>query len=441
MTTSTAARRAPNPWWVGIVSGMASYIDACAIVSAGIAIVIYQKTMGLSDGQVGLAAAALTMSIAIGALLGGRLGDYFGRKPVFSATMALIVLGSALQVFSSNFTILLAGTILVGFGTGADLPVSLATIAETATDENRGKIIGLSNILWLVGIMGAVVTSSAVGDWGRIGGQILYGQVGVVALVVLLLRLPLPESQVWLEARTERADGKQTARAERSSLRSLITGPYAKPFLALIGFYSLVNIPANTGGQFTTWINVNIIGMSVSFSSRVGLVLMPLGFIWGLWFMKIVDTPRRMTYFYIGAALYAGSYLIYVLLGFHVWTYILVTVINGIGGAFAFEGIMKVWTQESFPTLLRTTAQGTIVFVARLVASGAASITPILLTLNPRMSYLILFTIAAVGYAIAIWGFRGAKRNEFDVEGLAEADVAAGEEAGVDFSISPEPKA
>jgi len=29
---TTATRRAPNPWWVGLVCGMASYIDAAAIV-------------------------------------------------------------------------------------------------------------------------------------------------------------------------------------------------------------------------------------------------------------------------------------------------------------------------------------------------------------------------------------------------------------------------
>ncbi|WP_244960237.1 MFS transporter [Actinomyces faecalis] len=431
----------PNPWFVGVVSGMASYIDSCAIVSSGTALTIYQLTSGYSDGQVGLASMGLTLAIAGGALFGGKLGDSFGRKHVFSATMVLIAVGAALQVFAGSFTMLMVGTILVGLGTGADLPVSLANIAETATDENRGKIIGLSNILWTVGILGAIACASIVGNWGHLGGQILYAQVGIVAVIVLLLRLPLPESHVWLEAQAEKKAGVETVRAERSQLRLLLQSPYAKPFFALIFFYALVNIPANTGGQFGTWVAVNVIHMDVAFTSRLGLIMMPLGFIWGVWFMKIVDTDKRMPYFYVGALLFAGAYLIYPIFGFSVVTYIAVSVINGIGSGFAFEGIMKVWTQESFPTLLRTTAQGTIIAVARVVAALAASVTPLLLRAGPEIAYAALAAIAAVGYAFAIWGFRHKTRNEFDVESHSIEDVKAAEEAGVDFTISAEPKA
>ncbi|MCI7457310.1 MAG: MFS transporter [Actinomyces urogenitalis] len=420
---------------------MASYIDACAIVSSGMALTIYQLTSGYSDGQVGLASMCLTLAIAFGALFGGKLGDAFGRKHVFSATMVLIAIGAALQVFAGSFAMLMVGTVLVGLGTGADLPVSLANIAETATDENRGKIIGLSNILWTVGILGAIACGAIVGNWGHLGGQILYAQVGIVALITLLLRLPLPESHVWLEAQAEKKAGVETVRAERSQLRLLFQSPYAKPFFALIFFYALVNIPANTGGQFGAWVAVNILNISVALNSQISLMLMPFGFLWGVWFMKIVDTDKRMPYFYVGAILFAGAYLIYPVFGFSIPTMIAVSLINGIGGGFAFEGIMKVWTQESFPTLLRTTAQGAIIFVARVVAALAASVTALLLRAGPEIAYASLTAIAAVGYAFAIWGFRYKTRNEFDVESHTIQDVEAAEEAGVDFTISAEPKA
>ena len=140
-------------------------------------------------------------------------------------------------------------------------------------------------------------------------------------------------------------------------------------------------------------INVNIIGMTPAFSSQLGLYMMPLGFVWGAWFMRIVDTRHRMAYFYVGAACYAGAYLIYIIGGFHVWSFIAVSLVNGFGGAFAFEGMMKVWTQESFPTLLRTTAQGTIIAVARVVCGLAAAVTPVLVRLDPVMAYVILFVI------------------------------------------------
>ena len=440
-TASLATREAPNPWWVGFVSGLASYIDACAIVFSGIAFVIYRHTIGLTDGQYGALSGALTFSIAVGALFGGRLGDRFGRKHVFSVTMVLIVIGAVTQVLAGAFLPLLAGTILVGLGTGADLPVSLATIAESADDDNRGKIIVFSNILWVVGILGAIIASSIVGNWGRLGGQIMFAHVGAVALVTLLLRLTIPESEAWKKARAERAAGIGTVRAERTSVADLLHQPYTKPFVALIFFYALVNIAANTGGQFLTGIAVDIVGLDVAFWSRVSLIMMPLGFIWAFWAMRVIDTPKRMPYFYIGAALFLVSIAMYPVFGFHLWTLVTAQLINGVGSAFAFEGIMKVWTQESFPTLLRTTAQGSIIAVARVVAAVVATFTTTLLFANPRGFYAGLFVAVAIGYAFAVWGFHGKQRNEFAVEVHDEADVAAAEEAGLDFTVAARPKA
>ena len=76
-------------------------------------------------------------------------------------------------------------------------------------------------------------------------------------------------------------------------------------------------------------------------------------------------------------------------------------VFTAVGTAFAFEGIMKVWSQRSFPTLLRTTAQGVIISVARFVAALVASITPVVLSAGPGILYGILAALAFVGCAWA----------------------------------------
>lgn len=414
MAATAIKRKAPNPWWVGFVSGMASYIDSCAIISSGLALVVYQEALGLDNVQFGLLSSALTFAIAVGALLGGRLGDRFGRKHVFSVTMSFIVVGALLLVFSTSFELLLLGQILVGFGTGADLPVSLATISESADDSNRGKIIGLSNMLWTIGIVAAQGVGALVGDWGYAGGQIMFAHTGIVAAVVLALRMSIPESQVWLKAREAQKEGK--APAQKTSLASLVTGKYAKPFIALAFFYALVNLGANTNGQFNTWVNVNIIGMAVSLSAIINMVVYFIQMAANAVFMKLVDTPKRMPAFYVGAAMFVGSYLIYPVFGFSTPSFIAMMTINGIGAAFAFEGIMKVWAQESFPALLRSTAQGFIVAIARFAAAIVGSFTASLIAFSPSGAYVGLACFVAIGFAFAIWGFHGKQHSEFDEE-------------------------
>ncbi|HLR96893.1 MAG TPA: MFS transporter, partial [Jiangellaceae bacterium] len=186
---------------------MASYIDAAAIVSSGTALVLYQHSIGLTESNIGVLSAALTLSIAVGALTGGRLGDRFGRRTVFITTMAMIVIGSVLLVLASGISMLMPGMVLVGLGAGADLPVSLASISEAASDHNRGKLVGLSQIQWFAGIVGANVFGIIVGDMGQLGGQIMFAHIGLVSLLVLLLRLSIPESATWATARSEQLAG------------------------------------------------------------------------------------------------------------------------------------------------------------------------------------------------------------------------------------------
>lgn len=418
--------RTPRLWWVSVVSGMASYIDAAAIVSFGIAIVIYQKALGLSPAEVGALSGALTFGIALGALVGGRLGDRFGRRPVFAFTMVLIAVGAVDLTLAPSFPLLLAGTVLVGLGTGADLPVSLATISEAADDSNRGKMIGFSNILWLAGIIASIVISTFVGNMGRVGGQILYAHIGVVAIIVLIARLTIPESDVWLRARQERASGVATIRADRASVRDLLRKPYAGPFFGLMVFYALLNLAANTAGQFRTYLLVNVAGTDVSTASLLGLVTLPLALLGYVWFMKVADSPARFTYFKAGAVFYVVSLLVPAVFGFSVTTSVISGVLAAVGGSFAFEGIMKVWSQEAFPTLLRTTAQGAIIAVARVLAAVLASVTPVVLaSVGANTFYAFLSVAAAVGLITAWAVFRGrAAQNEFDTEGQSDPAVA-----------------
>jgi len=426
MSIDTVRTKTPNVWWVALVCGLASFIDAATLVANGIALVIFQMGKVITPDQFGILSGVLTFGVAVGAVVGGKLGDAFGRRTVFLCTMVMILVGLALLALSMSFPLLLLGVILAGLGVGADLPVSLATIAESSSDAERGKLIGFSNVLWLVGILAVVIMAIIVGkpEFGMLGGQLMYGMVAAVALFTLIARWSIPESPVWLAARAERKAGVRTERADHATLGDLLKVPYAKPFIALIFFYALTNLGANTGGQFTTYLWVNVLHTDPSFANQITLLMFPMGFVGGYWFMRIVDTPKRWVYFLIGAVAMVCQYLVPAIFGFSLPTMLIAMFLSAFGGSFAFEGIMKVWTQESFPTLLRTTAQGTILAVARFAAGCLAIVTPGLISAGPQNLYFGLAAVCALGLGCAALGFRGQTRNEFDVEDQLE-DVAA----------------
>jgi inositol transporter-like SP family MFS transporter len=416
--------KVPAPaWGRAIIAGMASYLDAAAIVSTSTALVLYQGPLGLDGAAIGILSSVLTFSIAVGAIVGGALGDRFGRRRVFTVTMIMLVIGAVILAFAAAPAMLYIGVILLGFAAGADLPVSLALIAEEAPEGARGKLVAFSQVLWFVGILVTIVLSIFVGGFGDLGGRILYGHVALVGLIVLVLRFRLPESKLWTETHAIAVHAAPAERARLSGLRQLLTRPYLTSFIGLAVFYALSNIAANTTGQFGTYMYVNVAGVDVPTASAISLIALVLGVALAFVFTRLVDGPRRGVWYLVGAVSMLLSLAVPALFGVTFATLVASGLFGAVGTALAFEGIFKVWAQELFPTLLRATAQGTIIAFARVVAAIVAIWTPLLLGLDPRMFFSILFILVAV--AMVAGYFTGRNSRQKAAGTFAEPPVTA----------------
>lgn len=417
--------RTVNAWWVGTVAGMASFVDGAALNGVGLALVVLQQAIGLTPEQIGLLTSALTFGVAIGALVGGRLGDRFGRRRVFVLTMLLIALAAALPIITTDFPVLLVGLGVLGLAIGADIPVSLTTIAEAATDKNRGKILVMSNLLAGVGIGAVVLVASLTGGTGIFAAHAIFGLVVVVAVVVLALRLTIPESTSWREARDEQTKGIHTVRADRSRLRDLITPPLRFPFLILVGFFTLVSIPITLFSSYAAYIGVNFADTPVSTFSAFLLLLVPIAVVVQFLFMRVVDTRFRVTFFVLGGILYVAAYLVPIVFGLNVTTLITTVLVAAIGTIFCGEPIFRVWVNEAFPTMLRSTGQGLIFAIARVVPALLLAPVPVLLSTSLNGFLIAMSAIAAAGIAVGWWGVRSGRLiNEFHHE-TESIDISA----------------
>lgn len=417
--TEKKKKKHPNQWWVGFVCGMATFVDNAATAGIATALVLYQKG-GITGNQVGMLTAALTIGVAVGSFLGGRLGDQFGRRRVFIATMLIIIIGAFAPFVSIKFAFMLPGVFLLGLGIGADLPVALATISETADDKSRGKILVFSNLLGGFGILMSVLLGIFFGNSGVFGGHMIFGAFGVVAVIVLLLRLTIPETDAWLKAREERQKGIRTERADKVHISDLLKEPYDKPFWTLIFYYGLAAMAVSVASSFGTYVAYNVAHISVSTFSTASLVSMPLAIVGAAWFMAVTDTKWRMPYYIVGSVLVVFANFIPVIFGFNLVSLCASTYLCTFAGAFCYETIMKVWTQESFPTMLRGTAQGTIYGVSRILTALLNTVTPALLVFNPKLLYSGVAIVAAVGFFIGWLGFHKDTRNTFHTEGELE---------------------
>ena len=405
MTTPTTP--VSQPWKTAFLAGMASYLDAGAIVSTGIALVLFAPTLGISAEAMGLLSGLLTLCFALGAVFGGRLGDRFGRRRVYGFTLALYAVGVLLLALASGTAMLYVGVVLVGLAIGADLPVSLALIAEEAPEGKKGKMIIFSGILWSVGIFVPAVLAIFVASMGEMGGRILYGQLFVVAVIVLIARLGLRESAEWSAARAVK-DAAAVEAARESEIRisavpQLFVPPILFTVLATALYYAIWNLGANTFGQFGTFIWVNLAGGTVELASMVSLALIPLGIVGAIIFMRVVDKPARKPWFVAGTVINMIAFAIPLVFGPTIPALLATNIGFGIGVGFAGESIYKVWSQELFPTLLRSTAQGVTLAFARVVAGLFAFITPGLAVSNSPVLFGLLFAFAVIAGLIGLF--------------------------------------
>lgn len=396
--TATRLRELPrSAWRVAILAGMASYLDAGAIITSGSALVLYKDAFGLTLAQIGQLSAVLTGLFAIGALVGGRLGDRYGRRKVFAVTMLGLAVGTAMLTFAPGAAMLYAGTAVVGFCIGADLPVSMAMIAEEAPPGYKGRLIAFSHVLWMAAICAAFVLQVIVGDMGVAGARIMWAHILLVTLLVLVLRSTLPESGEWSRAHARRGD--QTF-SEAEGMRQLFSRRYIGPFIALALFYGVFNLAANTGGQFGTLLYTELAHTSVSTAGMINTVQFSVSFLCAVLFMRTVDLPSRMTWFLLGGILAVAGQAIPALFGVNVVTLATWQIMQGVGGAFAGESMWKVWSQELFPTLLRSTAQGAATFFTRMLAAVCALGTPYLIQSGPATLFVTL--TSAVAFTTAL---------------------------------------
>ncbi|MGW1718318.1 MFS transporter [Streptomyces sp. NPDC002156] len=415
-----------NPWKTATLAGMASYLDAAALVTSGIAIGGYYATpLQLSPGTIGSLLGLQTLAFAVGALFGGRLGDRFGRRTVFTLSLVLYAVGVLLLLVATGPAPLYAGVVVTGLAIGADLPVSLALVNEEAPAGKKGTMVVFSSMLWLAGIVAVLTLSSFMGAQGMSGGRILFAHLLVVAVVVLLLRLTLRESAEWTAARRA-ADAHPHAAAETiqfSRVRDLFRAPTVYPLFATGLYYATWNLGANTLGQFGTFLWTALAKGEVAQFSQLSLLGLPVGFVAGLVFMRVIDRPARHAWFAAGTGLIVLAWALPALFGPGRFTLVAVMLVSGLGNAFAGESIYKIWSQELFPTLLRATATGVTMAFTRAVAGLAALGTPAFAVGHTRLFFGLLFGFAVVS---AVIGLVWVPRLPGAAQPAAPADLSSG---------------
>ncbi len=171
-----------------ILASSMAFIDGSAL---NVALPALQQDLGASGAQLLWIVNAYLLMLASLILVGGSLGDRFGRKRVFMIGIAVFSGASLICGLAPTADVLILARVVQGLGGALMVPGSLAIISASFGPDRRGQAIGtwsaFSTITTVIGpLLGGELASR--GLWR--GVFFINLPLAVLALGALYLRVP-----------------------------------------------------------------------------------------------------------------------------------------------------------------------------------------------------------------------------------------------------------
>lgn len=436
-------------WEWTFLAAMGDYLDAGSIVAGGSSLAVWASFYHLNLGLIGLIGAFSSngISTAIGALVGGRLGDIYGRKFIYGLDLLLYAIGTLPIIFAFNAPMVIIGYMIMGFAVGADVPTSWSLIAEFAPRKSRGRLMGLTNIFWYIGPIVILLLSLAFAPLGILGTRLVFVSLLIVALVTYVLRRRLTESPRWLylTGKTNEVDeamqsiGEATAVAapasvapQKSDLKDLFTRQNMKKFLFIVPIYAFWGIPAGTYGFFLPYIFKTMGAESSAAADGLEILWFASAIVTVLFvFMPFNDRIDRRLLYAISAAFCAAGFFLVV---FFPITNPVVAIANvllfGLGQGIGLWPLQRVWSVELFPTMMRNTAQGVLWSFMRLMLGLWSLYLPIF-TAQAGFNVVAIILGSMFTYNLIVGGLFGPRTQGQSLEQIQQPTLEVSGETAI----------
>lgn len=402
-------------FWCGGGALMAGY----AVGNIAIPLSVMSGQIPISTAMYGLISSGVLLGSAVGSVVGGRLGDVWGRKATYLADLALLAACFLLQLFVTGPLSCLVLRVATGVCAGATFALSGSLLSELAPRKNRGAMVGSLNLMWFLGYAAANVACYLMLGLGEGSWRAMLASGAVPSIAWLLLSLRMPESPRWLMARGREVDAgrvlarlgehvvlpREEAPEPKASFAEVFANGNGKWVFFVAFFWSATVISIFSLGTYTPAVLTQL-GFGDGDMQYLGTALINMLYLVGVapslpLIDKIGRRPVLAGSFGISAVALAALVLTADLdLPFSVVIvlFLLFGAANAAGGSLQY-----VYPNELFPTSVRSTAVGLVTSISRVVSVVATfSAAFVIQELGVVATMLICAGVATAGLVVTL---------------------------------------
>ena len=204
MSARASERKSADPRWTlaaTILASSLAFVDGSVL---NVALPAIRTSYGAGAAEVQWVVNAFLLPLSALLLLGGALGDHYGRRQLLVIGTGLFAAASLFCALAPDLNFLLAGRAAQGVGAALLLPNSLALLNAAFEGEKRGRAVGL----WAAAGAATAAVAPLLGGWlvDTVGWPaIFYINLPLAAGAILLALLFVTESRDLGAGRTDYA--------------------------------------------------------------------------------------------------------------------------------------------------------------------------------------------------------------------------------------------
>jgi putative MFS transporter len=396
---------------VAIGAAGGEFCDGFGLGIIGISLGRAASELGLTPVWMGLLGGASLVGLFVGSLFSGAAADRFGRRPIFAYNMAALGLLSCLQFLVHSRAELLVLRLAIGVVLGTDYAVNKPILIEFTPRRGRGRLLGSLSVAWAAGYTCAYCVGFALAGPDQYAWRKMLLTAAIPCLLVLPLRLSIPESPLWLvnHGRLEKA-----ARIVRDKIGAHVAPPASTPAppavegrwrrlfsprwrtrtLVACAFFTCLVIPYFAVGTFVSLV---MSAMRLESDYGGGLVYNLTLLVGGIAGMLAVDHLSRRR-FLVGSFVVAAVTMLILSTLAELPPWVIVVLFAVFAGVLsAASNLVYVYLPELFPTDLRASGIGVASAVSRIGSAVSTFLLPVIVA-----QYGIRFALTACVAVLAV---------------------------------------